>query len=199
MQLTEGLFCLTLTWCAGAWWISTRTTTVLEKAREMQFTALVCYLVCTASLAVWAVAARRIPRWQMVPGLVAFATVTPASTAMLHKCSRDLELLYREGPQICVDLEPSAAWKLRFMYAAALMLTALSALLMHQLPLATFPRVPAMWWNFRHVGLVREELELPKAKVSLAYTRDVWSPQRLMSACLRSLSIQSPESRHGSP
>jgi hypothetical protein len=201
MQLTEGLFCLTLTWCAGAWWISTRTTTALDKAREMQLNAIVCYLVCSASLVVWAFTARRMPRWQMLPGAVAFAIVTPASTAMLHKCLRDYELLFWEGPQICIELEPSAAWKLRFMYAAALMLTALSALLMHQLPLATFPRVPAMWWNFRHVGLVREELELPEPKVSLAHTRVVWSPlSRPDSLHMpRSLAVQSPESRRDFP
>ena len=108
------------------------------------------------------------PRWQLLPALVAFATVTPASTAILHRCIRDVELLYWEGPKVCVDPKPSAAWKLRFMYAAALMLTALSALLLHQLPLPVFPRVPAIWWKFRHVGLAREELELPDcAKVSL--------------------------------
>jgi hypothetical protein len=173
MQLTEGLFCLVLTWCAGAWWTTTRVTTTLEQAREMQFSATVCYLACIAALLVWAFVARRLPRWQMLPGLVAFASVTPTSTAILRKCLYDIELLYWEGPQVCVDLNPPAAWRLRFMYAAALMLTALSALLMHQLPLPTFPRVPAIWWKFRHVGLVREELQLAGAEVSLPCTRTV--------------------------
>ena len=133
MLLTEALFCLTLSWCAGAWWTSTLQTTPLDQAREMQFNAIVCYLACAAAFMVWACAARRMPRWQMLPGLVAFASVTPSSIKILNKCIRDIELFYWEGPQVCVDLEPSAAWKLRFMYAASLMLTALSALLLHQL------------------------------------------------------------------
>jgi hypothetical protein len=165
MLLTEALFCATLTWCTAAWWISTWEGTA--DGHKMQFAALQCYVVCTAALLVWACTSRGTPRWQLLPALMAYAVVTTTSTDMIGRCCRRyrLSLILVEGDTLCTDDNPSTAWQLRCMYATSMALTALSALLLHQLPLPQFPRVPALWWKFRHVGLVRDELELSDAQV----------------------------------
>ena len=157
-----------LTTCSAAWWSSTREVYAgdegLEYARNMVFVGQATHALSV--LALLRVATNNsLPRWQLLPVLVAFALVTPENVEQALECYRLRDFVARHGPMACFAMEPLKSWELRWLNAAVLALTALGALLLNEFPLASFPRVAAMWWKFRHVGLVTTELQLSVAQV----------------------------------